>query len=96
MTSANKALSPKKRTGQAAAEKRAAKLFPYILEGWAPAYQANLNLYRMESLTYKALCSQAGAPLQSGMASAQFDASGTRGHRPAHLGCWSGAVWPTN
>jgi hypothetical protein len=50
----------------------AAQLQPY------PASQANLNVYRVESLAYKGLCPQAGAPLQSGMASAQFDASGTR------------------
>lgn len=50
----------------------AAQLQPY------PASQANLNVYRVESLTYKGLCPQAGAPLQSGMASAQFDTSGTR------------------
>ena len=49
-----------------------AQLQPY------QAGQANLNVYRVESLAYAGLCPQAGAPLQSGVASAQFDASGTR------------------
>ena len=49
-----------------------AQLQPY------PAGQGNLNVYRVESLAYTGLCPQAGGPLQSGVASAQFDASGTR------------------
>lgn len=50
----------------------AAQLQPY------PALQTNLNAYRVEGLAYKGTCAQAGAVLQSGMASAQFDASGTK------------------
>jgi hypothetical protein len=43
-----------------------------------PASQANLNLYRVERLVYKGLCPQAGTVLQPGIASAQFEAAGTR------------------
>ena len=38
----------------------------------------NLNFYQVESLGYTGPCASAGGPLQSGMASAQFDAAGTR------------------
>lgn len=38
----------------------------------------NLNFYQVESLGYTGLCAAAGGPLQSGMASAQFDAAGQR------------------
>lgn len=38
----------------------------------------NLNFYQVESLGYVGVCASAGGPLQSGMASAQFDAAGQR------------------
>ena len=38
----------------------------------------NLNFYQVERLGYTGLCASAGGPLQSGMASAQFDATGQR------------------
>ena len=50
----------------------AAQLRPY------PALQVNLNVYRVEGLAYKGTCPQGGGALQSGMASAQFDATGTQ------------------
>ena len=37
-----------------------------------------LNFYQVERLAYTGYCFAAGAPLQSGMASAQFDAAGAR------------------
>ena len=44
------------------------------------AYQGvqNLNFYQVQGLTYTGSCAAAGSPAQSGMASAQFDAAGTR------------------
>jgi hypothetical protein len=43
-----------------------------------PANQTNLNLYRVEGLVYQGLCPQASTLQQSGIASAQFEAAGTR------------------